>query len=195
MSTNTRRPCALLVAGLLLGGCEELTRRMDLARMIDQPRLDAFEPVPYGVDPDAVRVPVEGTVPREAELGAVDLALQEIPVPVDEELLHLGRRRFETVCAACHGMLGFGNPGVAPHMTLRPPPSLYEPRIRAQPPGQLYATVTQGYGLMPGYARWLDERERWAVVAHLQVLWISQTTRLAELPPRWAEDARTELQP
>src|SRR5690606_40403479 len=90
MSTNTRRPCALLVAGLLLGGCEELTRRMDLARMIDQPRLDAFEPVPYGVDPDAVRVPVEGTVPREAELGAVDLALQEIPVPVDEELLHLG---------------------------------------------------------------------------------------------------------
>lgn len=183
--------------GLGLGsGCEEVTRRMDFERMIDTARLDAYEPVPWPeVDERAIRRPVSGTVPREGEIGVVSHTLAEIPVPIDMALLQRGRERFERVCSACHGMLGYGNPGVAPHMTLRPPPSLYEPHIRAQSPGRLYATVTEGYGLMPGYARWLDERDRWAVVAHLQVLWISQTTAVADLPPQWADQARMELEP
>lgn len=184
-----------LAASLALGlasGCEEVARRMDLERMIEQPRLDAFEPVPW---PVSVRQPVEGTVPRERELEAVDHETGEIPISVDEALLRRGRDRYEHLCAACHGVLGMGNPGVVPHMRLRPPPSLHEPRVRALPPGHVYTVVRDGYGLMPGYARWLDARDRWAVVAYVQVLWGSQSMRLADLPPQWAERIREELGP
>jgi mono/diheme cytochrome c family protein len=194
MTTHTSQRAALATTlALSLGsGCEGLVERVDLERMIAQPRLDAFEPVPW---PVAVRRPVDGTVPRERELEPLDLAAPEIPIPVDEALLRRGRDRFERLCAACHGVLGLGKPGVVPHMQLRRPPSLHEPRIREQPPGRLHATIRDGYGLMPGYARWLDARDRWAVVAHLQVLWASQSVRLADLPPAWAERAREELEP
>lgn len=190
--TCTSRLARVALALGLCAGCEEVTRRMDLERMIEQPRLDALEPVPW---PVSVRQTVEGTVPRERELEALQLAASEIPIPVDAALLRRGRDRFERLCAACHGVLGMGNPGVAPLMRLRPPPSLHEPRIRAMLPGRLHATIRDGYGLMPSYARWLDARDRWAVVAHLQVLWTSQAVRLADLPPEWAERAREELEP
>ena len=42
-------------------------------------------------------------------------------------------RRFETFCAACHGVLGDGTSVVAAKMALRKPPSLQEARIRALP--------------------------------------------------------------
>ena len=169
-----------LALGLCLAlapSCAAVVRRLDLERMIEQLRLDGLEPVPW---PVVVRQPVEGTVPRERELDPLDANASEIPIAVDEALLRRGRDRFEQLCAACHGLLGFGNPGVVPYMRLRPPPSLHEPRIRTQPPGRLHATIRDGYGLMPSYARWLDARDRWAVVAYLQVLWTSQAMRLAD---------------
>lgn len=197
----SRRPmiaATVVLLGLASGlasGCEEVTKRMDFERMIDQPKLSAFERVPWPAVRRAVRRPVDGTVPRERELTTVSLDQTTIPIPVDDRLLRRGRVYYERLCATCHGMVGLGNPGVVPHMTLRPPPSLLEPRIREQAPGRLYATITEGYGLMPGYARWLEGYDRWAVIAYLQVLWISQGVRLTDLPPPLAEQARTELEP
>lgn len=203
-SVLTARPAAavmglaVVLSTLGLGGCEEITRRIDFERMIDTPRVDAFEPMSWGRqrrDQRALRHPVEGTVPLEQTIESVPLDATEIPVPVDAALLRRGRERYERLCAACHGMLGLGNPGVVLHMVLRPPPPLFEARIREQPPGRLYATIRDGYGLMPAYARWLDARDRWAVVAYLQVLWFSQSVPLDQLPPYWAERARAELAP
>ena len=50
-------------------------------------------------------------------------------------------------------------------------------------PGYVFAVVTEGYGLMPSYAEMLSVEERWAVVAYLEALRLSQRAPVASLPP------------
>ena len=43
--------------------------------------------------------------------------------------------------------------------------------------------ITRGYGAMPDYATQIPVRDRWAIVAHVRVLQLSQGMTLDELPP------------
>ncbi len=139
----------------------------------------------------APRTPPKGTMPVSdtpfdpaVDTGRVSGRwIEKIPIAVDRALVEEGRRRFEIVCATCHGILGDGDSPAARNMTLRRPPSLHEARIRAMPPGQIFAVASQGFGLMPGYAAYLEPRERWAVIAYVRALQLSRHARVAELPP------------
>ncbi len=188
-----------LLAGLLvLTACSRVASAIDFERMIDQAKYEAYEAGPPGFGVAVMRVPPEGTVPRERVLGRVELDERgeyrsTIPLTVDMQLLQRGRDRFERFCGACHGVLGDGNPPVVENMALRPPPSLHEQRILEQPPGRIYSTITHGYGLMPSYAEELEPNDRWAVVAYLRALWLSQSARLAELPPELQQEAARAL--
>lgn len=198
------RICVAWALALPLGtaGCDRAVDYLDLERMQDQDKVEVYEVSPSGSAKRGMRVPPGGTVPRERELGPTEITLglgpdgevKEIPVAVDRALIMRGRDRFERFCAACHGILGTGNPAVVENATLRPPPSLHLPRIRSQPPGRLFTTVTEGFGLMPPYAADLSIRDRWAVIAYLPVLWTSQGTALASLPPDLETEARAALE-
>lgn len=145
-----------------------------LARMQDQPRID-----PYGATP--MREPPSGVVAYAEE--------SDEPPKVDHALMDLGRARFETVCATCHGILGDGQSMVGRAMRLRPPPSLHEPRIRSLPRKEKVRIMTDGYGLMPSYAWMLPTRERWAIAAYLDALSLSREVPIAEL----SDDDRSRL--
>ncbi len=151
-----------------------------LARMLEQRRGDPFSASSAFPDGKTMREPPRGTVPRDADVE---------PPPVTRALLSLGRARFERTCAACHGIAGDGRSVVATKMEHRRPPSLHEPRIRAFAPSQLFAVMTQGYGLMPSYAGMLTETERWAVAAYVKALQLAMNAPVATLPP----DAREAL--
>jgi mono/diheme cytochrome c family protein len=159
---------------MLLCACDnrQVLRAPDpsLSRMLKQNRTS-----PYGGE---MRTPPPGTVPRDD--------VDDAPPPRTRELLAAGRARFETICAACHGIIGDGRSVVATKMSLRAPPSLLTPRT----PSDLYTTMTQGYGLMPSYADMLEPRERWAVAAYVQALQLSQRAPIAALPP----DVRASLE-
>jgi len=114
--------------------------------------------------------------------------LPRLPLPVTRELLALGRHHFDVACAVCHGLVGDGESLVARNMSLRAPPSLH---LKAQnPDGWFYQVIAQGFGLMPSYASHLTVEERWAVVAYLRALQLSQAARLDTVPP--AERARLQ---
>lgn len=170
-------------------------------RMQDQAKVEPYEASPLFADARGMRVPPVGTVPRERDLGPPELVhgagpegeVTSVPIEVDRELLERGRDRFERICGACHGVLGSGNPAIVENSELRPPPSLHEPRIRAQPPGRLFATVSLGFGLMPPYRAELSVTDRWAVVAYLPVLWASQSADLSALPPDIQAEAHAAL--
>jgi mono/diheme cytochrome c family protein len=168
--------------------------------MIDQPRAAPHRASGLFSHGRAIRPPPHGTVAWDEDLGPPGLVeggedgawVDRVPLPMDRALLERGRSRFEITCAACHGLLGDGDTEVARKMKLVAPPSLLADPIRSFPPGRVYAVVRHGYGLMPSYARQLDLRDRWAVVAYLRALQLSQSTPLAELPPelrRRAEEA------
>lgn len=187
MTSPRARWVAPLLLGLAAAGCrvDEIWYPLDLDfnRMLEIPRLDPYEP-------GAMHVPPVGTIPFEPEplpepvlegLNARGEPLERIPIPLTRAVLESGREGFDTFCAACHGTLGYGRTPVAERMALRPPPSLHEPRIRGLPPGDIYRIVTDGYGLMPGYAVPLEPLERWAVVAYLRALQRSQYVPVAAL--------------
>ncbi len=50
--------------------------------------------------------------------------------------------------------------------------------------------MSEGFGVMPSYASQLTVEDRWAIVAYLRALQISQSTRLDALAP--AERARVQ---
>lgn len=186
----------LLAALALAAACE-----WDYERMIDQPRFDPYEPNPFFSDGATMQTPPPGTVSRDAVLGPPALVTGAVggayvgrpPIRVTPAVLRRGRDRYDIFCAACHGRIGDGRTQVAENMRLRPPPSLHEPRLVAAPAGRLFAVATAGYGLMPSYAEELDVLDRWAVVAYVQTLQLSQAAELAELPPAMAEEARAWL--
>ncbi len=127
-------------------------------------------------------VPYGGTVePAVASgLGPDGKFLLASPLPPSRPLIETGRRKFEQTCAICHGLLGDGNSMVAKNMSLRPPPSVH--LKRSFPDGYFFQVVTNGFGLMPSYAAELTPEERWAVVAYVRALQLSQNTRIDRLP-------------
>lgn len=185
----------VLVLLALLPGCRTeqtlVTPDPHLERMLTQPKR-----LPYQADPllpggMVMQKPPEGTVPVDMVVGSPSLTTgiaddrwtDRIPLPVDRPLVETGHQRFDLFCATCHGVLGDGVSVVASKMSLRQPPSLQDTRIRAYPPGRIFATIRQGYGLMPGYAVQLSVHDSWAVVAYVRALQVARGAPVASLPP------------
>ena len=203
------RSMVLLAGGLLpllaAVGCDENI----LDPMADrQPRAHAYKESVFFADGLSMRAPPEGTVPRErvtmnpilttgreGETGQIAANgeripsyAKAIPLPVTRKLLELGRKRFDITCATCHGPVGDGNSIVATQMSLRPPPSLHKYSDRA--PGYIFEVISKGFGLMASYAAEMTIEERWAVVAYVRALQISQNASLDRLPT----DVRAHLE-
>ncbi|HEY7725780.1 MAG TPA: cytochrome c [Anaeromyxobacteraceae bacterium] len=173
----------LLCLAALAAGCDVLDP------MMVQQKVKLYRPSDFWEDGVAMRPAPPGTVAREelhppeveSGLGPDGKALQRSPLPVTRALLDLGRKRFEVVCAVCHGLVGDGESAVAVNMSLRPPPSLH---LKAQnPDGYFFQVVSLGFGVMPSYASHLTVEERWAVVAYLRALQLSQRARIEHVPP------------
>jgi mono/diheme cytochrome c family protein len=196
------RVASLALLALAASGCEGVLPAPDLERMIAQRSYRPFERASQFADGRAMRPPPAGTVRHDAVLGQRALTdgtgsdgtdAAAIPLPVDGRLLARGRTRFEIFCATCHGLTGDGVAAVARNMQLRKPPSLIIPPATTFPPGRVFRVVSGGYGLMPSYAAVLDVRDRWATVAYLRALQLSQGVPLDALPARVRAEATEAL--
>jgi mono/diheme cytochrome c family protein len=166
-----------------------------------QPKFRAFAANPQFEDGRAMRQPPEGAVPRERQTMRPEITagrdrsgqiVSAIPIPVTNDLMLLGRTKFEVHCAICHGLAGDGVSLVATQMSLRPPPNLH--RINNPSPGHVFQVISEGFGLMPAYSVELTAHERWAVVAYLEALRRSQAGTLADAPPDIQQKLRAEVQ-
>ncbi len=189
------------VAAWLGAACDNGEPTPDWSRMITQPKLLPYGATDVFADGRAMRPIPAGTIARDwiadpvlrtgrTARGDAD----DIPVPVTRALLERGRARFDVVCATCHGVAGDGVSAVARTMQRRRPPSLHEPRLVALVPGALYRVITDGYGVMPSYAKLVPPDERWAVVAYVRTLALSRMARLDSLPPAVRQDAEAALE-
>ncbi|WP_437766816.1 cytochrome c [Sorangium sp. So ce281] len=210
MTRGRLLPLSCLAAALCLS-CTPVTTAdaepgnadlLDLERMLRQRRFAPYQPTDLFSDGSVMRHPPAGAVPNDLVTGDPGLTrgftgetyVTRIPVPVTIELLQYGKERFEIHCAACHGVAGDGESVVARNMTLRPPPSLVDPRVQAFPPGRIYRVIVEGYGLMRSYEPQVPLMERWAIVTYVKALGKSRDTALDALPPPLRERAWKELQ-
>jgi mono/diheme cytochrome c family protein len=166
--------------------------------MHDQPKYLPLAPSPFFADGRASRPQVEGTVARGQPIAA-DTPLYtgksggapvaRSPLPVTETLLRRGRERYDIYCAACHDRAGTGG-GMIVERGFRRPESFHVERLRAAPDGHFFDVMTNGFGVMPSYAGQVAVGDRWAIVAYVRALQLSQGAALADVPP--AERATLE---
>lgn len=104
------------------------------------------------------------------------------PLPVNEALLQRGRERFDIYCAPCHGRLGDGN-GITKKLGVMPAvANLHDQRIVEMPDGEIFNTITRGKGLMGAYGPLVSTKDRWAIIAYLRALQLSELGSTNDLP-------------
>jgi mono/diheme cytochrome c family protein len=163
--------------------------------MHDQPKYQPFEYSPFFDDHRASRPIPPGTVARghlEADTalykGMVGSALvEEFPSPVTREVMERGHERFDIYCSPCHDRVGSGH-GMIVQRGFKQPPALTDQRLRDIPVGYLFQTVSNGFGTMPGYAAQIPARDRWAIVAYVRALQLSQHAVIDDVPPEERAD-------
>lgn len=107
----------------------------------------------------------------------------EFPIPITKETLLRGQERFTIYCVPCHGQLGNGKGMIATRgFELRRPVGNYHTdRLRKMPVGHFYDVITNGYGAMYSYASRIEPQDRWAIVAYVRALQVSQNAKVSEL--------------
>ena len=173
---NYRHLLLGLAASLMMAGCHT-----DMWR---QPVNEPLGESEFFADGQASRPLVPGTIARGYERKD-DLFFtgvenghwtDRLPVPLTTKLLARGQERFNIYCSPCHGRLGDGN-GMIAHrgFTLRRPVGNYHTdRLRKMPLGHFYDVITNGYGAMYSYSSRVEPQDRWAIVAYIRALQLSQ---------------------
>lgn len=100
-------------------------------------------------------------------------AIEEFPVPVTKELIDRGEQRYKVFCIVCHGATGNGD-GMIVRRGFSKPPTYNDDRLRNAPVGHFFDVITNGYGKMNSYASQIPVADRWAIVAYIRTLQLSQ---------------------
>lgn len=172
---------SVLALPAVLAGC-----RQD---MQDQPKYDADQGSAFFADGRANRPLVPGTVAHGSfhenaayfegkESGKPVAAL---PVELSAPLLTRGQERYDIYCSPCHDRTGSGN-GMIVQRGLRRPPSFHIQRLREAPPGYLFDVITNGFGTMLSYRAQVPVDDRWAIIAYIRALQLSQNATVADVP-------------
>ncbi|MDW8167442.1 MAG: cytochrome c [Acidobacteriota bacterium] len=107
---------------------------------------------------------------------------ETFPFPITRSILERGRERYDIFCAPCHGRDGYGE-GMIVQRGFRQPSSFHTDRLRQAPVGYFFDVITNGFGTMYSYASRIPPEDRWAIVAYIRALQLSQNARLQDVPP------------
>jgi mono/diheme cytochrome c family protein len=155
-----------------------------------QPRINPLAKSDFFTDQRGSRPLVDGTVARGQLYEDNYLYTGKIgsnpgdfmPFPVTKQVLERGRERYNIYCAPCHSELGDGNGFIPSRGFSIKPPSYHIPRLQKAPLGHFYDVITNGYGIMFGYASQIAPQDRWDIVAYIRALQLSQNATRAEVP-------------
>ena len=179
-----RRLLSLSIAALsvvAVAGC-----RQD---MHNQPKYRPLRGTAFFADGSSSRPLVEGTVPR-GTLQQNDAfftgksgnaPVRELPFKVDEAVLSRGQERFNIFCTPCHDATGSGR-GMVVQRGFKQPPSFHDERLRNAEAGYFFDVMTNGFGAMPDYRMQISARDRWAVIAYIRALQLSQHAATTDIP-------------
>lgn len=141
-------------------------------------------PNPNFSDGLTMRTPVKGTVPRDfapfeytIEIESRILAGNELvnPFQPTDENLDRGKTVFSTFCIGCHGAEGTGD-GLLFTSGLYPlkPRALSGPAAAVLKDGEIYHSITLGFGSMGAHGSQILPDDRWKVVLYIRKLQAGQ---------------------
>lgn len=151
--------------------------------MFIQEKGKAYRYSDFFEDGQYMRKRIPGTVARgefhEDEhyyLGKVDgKPADSFPsnLEMDDAFIKRGQWMFERTCAACHASIGNGD-GLVGRRLLVKPTSFHSDYMYEKPPGYFFEVITNGERTMQPYGHLVGVKDRWAIVAYIRALQISQ---------------------
>ncbi len=192
MFRSSRRPsfvvCVLALSVVLFAvGCSS---NLTLQKMGDQPRYDPLAPSSFFPDGQSARPVLTGTIARghaqddtllnTGKVGNQDATV--FPFVITRDVLSRGQERFNIYCAPCHGQTGSGD-GMIVQRGFTAPPTFHQDRLRNAPVGHFFDVMTNGFGAMPSYAAQIPVQDRWAIIAYIRALQLSQHATINDVPP------------
>jgi mono/diheme cytochrome c family protein len=117
--------------------------------------------------------------------------VETFPFPITEEIVTRGRERYDIYCSVCHGLTGDGD-GMIVRRGFRHAASFHDDRLRQAPVGHYFDAITNGWGAMPSYAAQITAQDRWAIIAYVRALQLSQPTLKAQTPAPQPSSAPTQ---
>lgn len=158
--------------------------------MWNQPKYKPLAQASIFGDMQSARPNVPGAIPyKGAQLDnhfykglEGDKFASTIPMPITEALVQRGRERFDITCATCHGSVGDGVSLVASRgFEQKKPANFHEERLRNMPPGYFFDVITNGFATMYGFGPRIAVEDRWAIVAYIRALQLSQSASIDDL--------------
>ncbi len=165
---------SLLAGSVVQRGCRDATRsltHLEYYPIRDMRRTVVLNPHKHApLPPDPVSVPTQG-IERTYGLIGAELAERKggeltNPIAADDSSRARGQRKFEGLCAPCHGRSMAGDGPVA--SMFMPPPDLLAEATRNRRDGFLYSYIRHGGVMMPSYGMQLSAAEAWEVVNYVR---------------------------
>ena len=103
------------------------------------------------------------------------------PIPVTSKMVERGKGRYEIFCSACHGLTGNGD-GMIVRRGFRRAASFNTDPLRQAPVGHFFDAISNGWGAMPSYASQIPTEDRWAIIAYIRALQLSQQNQTPAAP-------------
>jgi mono/diheme cytochrome c family protein len=148
------------------------------------------------------QLPVAGTIPRSTPIQTVSGPVYPYedspvntglipgttnfvelnPMPITASLLKRGQQRFTINCSPCHGQLADGNGITKKIGAMAAVANLHDKRIVEMADGELFYVISNGRNLMGSYGANVVVQDRWAIVAYLRALQLSQLASVDDLP-------------
>jgi mono/diheme cytochrome c family protein len=169
-------PCILIA--ILLAGC---TR----SNMDSQPKYHEYKRGQLFSNGRVLQAPPAGTVARDDAARAEETRQRP---PLTASLLARGREQYDVFCSPCHDRIGSGH-GIIVQRGMPEPASLHEQRLRGSTDQRLFDVISNGYGAMYAHGDRIRPRDRWAIVAYIRALQLSQHAAVTDLP----SDVRTRM--
>jgi len=122
--------------------------------------------------------------------------VEKFPMPLTKAVLERGQDRFNIFCSPCHGRVGDAK-GMITQRGLKlynPPPSFHTDRLRSYPIGHIFSVITNGTNVMYSYADRIEPKDRWAIVAYVRALQLSQNASLQDVPSKELKKLKADIQ-
>jgi mono/diheme cytochrome c family protein len=156
------------------------------SNMDSQPKYHEYEPGGLFRDGKVLQSPVPGTVAR----GDLDRTAEASQKPaLTAALLGRGREQYDIFCTPCHDRAGTGD-GIVVQRGFPHPQSLHSDSQRALTDQRLFNVISNGAGTMYAHGDRIRPRDRWAIVAYIRALQLSQHAALTDVPA----EARSTLE-
>jgi mono/diheme cytochrome c family protein len=138
---------------------------------------ETYAPNPNFTDGKTLQLPVPGTISRDGEYYPYKKVDEDIPKAAklrnpflpDTQNIARGKAVYQTICLQCHGVDGDGKgqlylSGKYPY----PPADLVHGRLKTKTDGEIFHSITVGFGVMGPHGLIVSQDDRWKIAIYLR---------------------------